>query len=107
MSNLCKNDRVAFRTSERSNRIYGHRRMTSAEVEAWYDMYKGQMRDDGESYICSNWTTVDLNGVYTVVRARCAPQIGWYKYSNMVEVMGDDGVRLYVKRDYIAGIARA
>lgn len=103
-----KNDCVAFHTSDKWGRpLDGYRRMTDAEVEAWYEARRGTMRDDGESHLCSGWTTVKLDGLYTVTRARVAPQIGWHKHTGMVEVMDANGVTIYAKRSDVAGIQRA
>lgn len=106
---ISKGDLVTFKTREEtrfhSGSVYGYRRMSDAEVTAWYDAHRGQMRDDGESYITDGWAAVKLEGVYRVARARVAPCINWYKQKGMLEVVAEDGTTVYAKRSHIAAIA--
>jgi len=97
-----KGDLVTFRTSERP---LGSRRMTEAETAEWYENNTG-MGEDGETRIISGWTSVPLEGVYRVTRARCAPSIGWHHRKGMVEVVAEGSdVKIYASRRDIVAFA--
>jgi len=78
-----------------------YRLMTQEESDAWYLARRGQIRDDGESYISSGWKSEDVSHdlIFVCTRARCSKTIGWNRMPKMVEVIEPkSGHTMYIRR---------
>jgi hypothetical protein len=82
----------------------GTRPCTQEEVDAWYDSPDSKgMNCAGETKLAPRITSVpvDPEGVYTVLRSRCAPVLGYYKRSGQVLVESRTGESFYIHRDAV------
>lgn len=98
---ICKGDKVVFNT-----KALGYRHLTEEERTAWYNSDDSKGLDSaGEPRLCPTYTCYDLNEhAYTVVRARCAPMLAYYKRPNHCQIKTANGTLLYAKRTDIVGI---
>ena len=103
-------------------RMYRH--TTSEEVQAWRDSPASKgINSAGESKLPPRCVRVNYNGgtiyrpnltitvneriklsedTFTVVRARCAPILGYHKYSRMTLVRNNrTGEEGYIRRDFV------
>jgi len=99
---IAKGDKVVF-AEGRS----GYTMLTREDVEKFKADHYGVMRDDGETWITPSYKAVKMSGVYTVVRARCAPTLFYTKNKGMVEVVSEDGLMFYASRSAVAAVASA
>jgi len=103
-------------------KVYRH--VTQEEVEAWYDSPESKgMNSAGESKLpprvavvcydggtiyCPSRTLSDKEATklsedtFTIVRSRCAPILGYHKYSKMVLIRNNrTGEEGYIQRAYV------
>jgi hypothetical protein len=101
--------RIATECSDWTNvtdQIWGSRPVTPEEVEAWRNSPRSRgLNDAGETRLPPRSTSFRLSPLnsFTVLRARCRPQLGWGNPCGGMVYLHDpeSGEDLYVHRRYL------
>ena len=80
-----------------------HRPITFEEKQKWYDSpHSRGMNDAGETHLPPTSAQVILHrdGIYTVLRARCAPEMHWRKNPGMTHILDTaTGEDCFIRRE--------
>lgn len=108
---LSKGDMVVFLSTSdcdcwSRHDVGGYRSLTAQETADWYkDLKNDPMDSAGEPRLCPRHYFVELpKGEYRVVKARCAPVLGYSNHRGMTEVVGPDGLTYWVKRSLVLAV---
>jgi hypothetical protein len=89
-------------------RFEGMRKLTEAELRAWYDSPESKgMNSAGETKLPPNRVSVKLEPgtIVTVVRARCNFQAGWARpVPKCAQVLLPSGEIVFVRREFLEEI---
>ena len=106
--NLFDDERVHRNDREQTGLVKAYRHLSDKEVKDWYDSDASKgMNDAGESHLPPSYSSFDVpvGKPFLVLRAKCAPHLGYYTYIKMTELLDTEtGCQFYVRQYNVSQI---
>ena len=106
--NLFDDERVHRNDRERTGFVKAYRHLSDKEVKDWWDSDASKgMNDAGESHLPPSYSSFEVQVCkpFLVLRAKCAPHLGYYTYTKMTELLDTEtGCQFYVRQYNVQSI---